>query len=378
MQTVAVVGGSNGGHAAAADLADKGHSVQWYVRTPEHHRAVLDGERVTLRVSEHYRGRRTPGEARAVTIDRVTADLGQAVDGADAILVPLPTTTQAAVRDALVPHLSDGQVVVLCPGNAGSVPFRRAVDERADPPADVVVAETPTLPYVTRTSGPAEVTVNLDAVRLPVGAFPGEDTDRAVAPMADLYPEAAMPAADALDAALNNSNACVNATPTVLNAGAIESGEFAFNVHRQGVTESVLRVVVALDGERVRIREALGYGEPHFTQEEYYLPGTETGEHFYGANAREALTAADTFSEDPPSLDDRYVHEDVRIATVLLASLGEHLDVATPTVDAIVHLAETLMDEPYRETGRTLDRLGLGGLDRETLRSVLERGFDAE
>jgi opine dehydrogenase len=377
MQTVAVVGGSNGGYAAAADLADKGHSVRWFVRTPENHRELLDDERIALRVSEHYCGRRTPGERRTVDIDRVTSDLAEAVSGADIVLVPLPTTTQEAVRDALVPTLADGQVVVLCPGNGGSTLFRRAVDAREDSPDGVVVAETPTLPYVTRRSGPAESTINLDAVRLPVGGFPGTDTDRALEPMTDLYPETAMPAVDALDAALNNSNACVNAAPTVLNAGAIESGEFAFNVHRQGVTESVLRVVLALDAERIRIREELGYGEPHFTQEEYYRPGPETGEHFYGANARGALTAADTFSEDPPSLDDRYLHEDVRVATVLLASLGEELDLATPTVDSILHLAETLMDEPYRETGRSLDSLGLGGLDRETLRAVLEEGFDA-
>lgn len=376
MQTVAVIGGSNGGYAAAADLADKGHTVQWYVRTPENHRDVLTDERTTLRVSEHYRGRRTPGEKREVTIDYVTDNVMVAVDGADVVLVPLPTTTQESVREALVPVLEDGQVVVLCPGNCGSIPLRQAIDSRAAP-ADVVVAETPTLPYVTRRSGSAEVTVNLDAVRLPVGAFPGRDTDRASEAMKALYPEATLPAVDALDAALNNSNACVNATPTVLNAGAIESGAFAFNVHRQGVTESVLRVVLALDAERVRIRRELGYSEPHFTQNEYYRPGPETGEHFYGADARNALTAAETFSEDPPSLDHRYLHEDVRIAMALLASLGEYLDVPTPILDSVFRLAETLMDESERETGRTIDCLGLSGLDREAIQAVLERGFDA-
>lgn len=377
MQTVAVIGGSNGGYAAAADLADRGWNVQWYVRTPEHHRTVVENERVTLRVSTHHRGRRTPGERRTVAVDRVTTDPDRAIEGADAVLVPLPTTAQAGIRDAFAPRVRDGQVIVFSPGNCGAAPFGRALDARANTPEGAVVAETPTLPYVARTSGPGEVTISLDAVRLPVGAFPGRDTDRAHDAMAALYPEAALPAADALDAALNNSNACVNATPTVLNAGAIESDEFAFNIHRQGVSESVLRVVLALDAERVRIREELGYGEPHFRQEEYYRPGEETGEHFYGANARETLTAAETFSEDPPSLDDRYLHEDIRIATVLLASLGETLDLPTPTVDSVLHLAETLTDEPYRETGRTLDALGFGDLDPDSLRAVLDGGFDA-
>lgn len=376
MQTVSVVGGSNGGYAAAADFADQDFDVQWYVRSPENHRRVLEGERVTLRVSDDYVGRRAPGTEYTVSLDHVTTDLGAAVAGADTVLVPLPTTTQAVVSHELAPYIEDGQTVVVCPGNVGSVYFRRAIDERADPPSDVVVAETPTLPYVTRKSGPGEVTINLDAVRLPVGAFPGQDTDRAYDALSDLY-ETAMPAEDALDAALNNSNVGVNATPTIINAGAIECDEFEFNVHRHGVTERTLKAVLAVDEERVRIREALGYGEPHFTQNEYYETGHETGEHFYGANARDALTAADTFSQDPPALDDRYVNEDVRIATVLQASLGEFLGLETPTLDSILHLAELLMEKPYRETGRTLSELGLDAPDHETLATVLERGFEA-
>lgn len=372
METVAVVGGSNGGYSAAADFVDQGFAVQWYVRSPGNHEAVLESERVTLRTSDHYEGpRRTGGERRDVEIDTVTTDLGEAVAGADAVVVPLPTTTQHDVARDLVPLLEDGQVVLLSPGNFGSYIFAR---EHADHgTGDVTFAETPTLPYVTRKSGPGEVTISLDAVRLPVGAFPGEETDRAHEAVSELY-DAAIPASDALDAALNNSNACVNATPTVLNAGAIECEEITFNIHRHGVQNGVYNALMAVDAERVRIREALGYDAPHFTQDEYYEPGPETGEHFYGANAREALMRASTFSDDPPSLDDRYVHEDVSIATVLLASLGEFLDVETPTTDAVVHLAEAMMGEPYRETGRSLDRLGLADYTRGELDAVLERG----
>jgi len=375
MDTITVVGGSNGGYAAAADFADQGYEVQWYVRSPGNHEAVLSDEKVHLRVSDHYVGRRTPGEQRVADVDGVTTDLAEAVAGADLVLVPLPTTTQEAVIEELVPAVEDGQVVVFAPGNCGSALFRRALSDTR-PAADVVVAETPTLPYVTRRSGPAEATINLDAVYLPVGAFPGRDTDRAHDALSAIY-DVAEPAENALDAALTNSNACVNATPTVLNAGAIESDEIGFNIHRHGVGERMLDAVMAVDGERVRLREELGFGEPHVTQEEYYRPGPETGEHFYGANAREALMSADTFSEDPPSLDDRYVHEDVRIATVLLASLGEFLGVETPTIDAVVRIAEALMGEPYGETGRTLETLGFDVGDRHTLEAVLERGYGA-
>jgi opine dehydrogenase len=375
MPTVAVIGGSNGGYATAADLADQGHQVQWYVRSPDNHRTVLDEQRVDLVVSERYEGHRTPGAERTVALAQVTTDLSETVTGADVVLVPLPTTTHESVRDDLFSHLEDGQVVVLCPGNCGSVLFAQALTNREDA-VDVTVVEVSTLPYVTRKSGPGEVTISLDAVRLPVGAFPGRDTDRAYEALSELY-DAAMPAVDALDAALNNSNACVNAVPTVLNAGAIEYDECAFNIHQQGVTESVYRAIQTVDEERIAVRETFGYGEPHFRQDEYYEPGQETGEHFYGADARNALTSADTFSEDPPSLDDRYIHEDVGIATVLLVSAGAYMGVPTPTADAVVTMAEALTGDNYRDTGRTLGRLGLDTGSRTKLKRTLERGFEA-
>lgn len=379
MDTVAVIGGSNGGYAAAAEYADAGYAVQWYVRTPAHHEAVLASGAVTRRVSEHYPGeRRTPGERTEVQVDNVTTVLRAAVSGADLVVVPLPTTAQRALFDELADHLEGDQVVILSPGNFGSFLLWQALEgqhDEAESRPDVIIAETPTLPFVTRRSGEAEVTINLDAVALPVGAFPGRDSERAAAAFTPLH-EGVRPVKDALDAALTNSNPCVNAVPTVMNAGAIECAELErFNIHRHGIGPGVYNVLMAVDRERIGLREALGYGPPHFRQDEYYRPeAATTGEHFYGAEARAALTAAETFSQDPPSLDDRYVHEDVGIATVLWASLGDYLDVPSPTIDAVVQLAERMMDERFRETGRSLERLGIAELDRPSFEGLLTEG----
>ncbi|WP_254533058.1 NAD/NADP octopine/nopaline dehydrogenase family protein [Natrinema gelatinilyticum] len=378
MEAVAVIGGSNGGYAAAADFANQGCSVQWYVRSPDNHTAVLKSQSLTLAVSNRYEGpRRTAGERTTVSLEDVTTDLSQAVSGAEVVVVPLPATAQRGLFEDLAPILEDDQIVLLCPGNFGSFLLRETIDGLAERPTGVTVAETPTLPYVTRRSGDAEVTINLDAVTLPIGAYPGAETERAFEAARQFY-DASIPAENAFDCALNDSNPCVNATPTVLNAGVIECDEIGpFNIHRHGIGDGVYNALMAVDEERVRIREELGYGAPHFTQDEYYRSEEAPGGHFYGRNAREALMSADTFSEDPPSLDDRYIHEDVSIATVLLASVGDFLEVETPTIDSIVTIAEQLMDEPYRETGRSLERLGLASLTRGEFEEVLEEGVSA-
>ncbi|MCW8173624.1 hypothetical protein D8S78_23495 [Natrialba swarupiae] len=272
MHTVAVIGGSNGGYAAAADFAEQGHTVQWYVRSPDNHAAVLDSQSVTLAVSPRYEGRderRTIGPPSHST---VTTDLAEAVSGADAVVVPLPTTAQRGSFPTS--HRFSRTIKSCCSVPETSVRIlRQSIDELDDPPENVTVAETPTLPYVTRRSDDAESTINLDAVALPIGAYPGDETDRALAVVEGFY-ESAIPAENALDSALNNSNSCVNAVPTVLNAGAIESDEIeSFNIHRHGIGDGVYNALMSLDEERVRIREELGYDEPHFTQDEYYRPG---------------------------------------------------------------------------------------------------------
>ncbi len=61
-------------------------------------------------------------------VERVTSDLGFAVDGADVIIAVTGGNTQAAVARSLAPLLRDGQVILLIQGNtAGSSPGRRRV-----------------------------------------------------------------------------------------------------------------------------------------------------------------------------------------------------------------------------------------------------------
>jgi opine dehydrogenase len=61
----------------------------------------------------------------------------------------------------------------------------------------------------------------------------------------------------------------------------------------------------------------------------------------------------------PPSLDHRYIHEDVGYGLVPMAELGRLASVATPTIDALITLAGLALGIDYRADGLTLERLGL-------------------
>ena len=89
---IAVLGGGHGCYAAAADLAEQGHEVRLWRRD----RAAFEPVRATGAITLiDHRG------ARAVPIANATLDIGEALRGAELILVALPATAQEDIARAM-------------------------------------------------------------------------------------------------------------------------------------------------------------------------------------------------------------------------------------------------------------------------------------
>jgi opine dehydrogenase len=76
----------------------------------------------------------------------------------------------------------------------------------------------------------------------------------------------------------------------------------------------------------------------------------------------------------PPTLVHRYLLEDVPMSLVPMSSLGDLLDVPTPTIDSMIQLACVLNGTDYWKEGRTVDKLGLSGMSVEQIRSLVLKG----
>ena len=129
------------------------------------------------------------------------------------------------------------------------------------------------------------------------------------------------------------------------------------DIHVNGNPPSVVTVSIALDRERIALREALGYTSHHWPLEDLY---SRVGETFYGVISRDRIERQSVWRE---KLDfhHRYVTEDVGCGLALWASLGRRLGVPTPLADVFLTLASTVNGEDSAATGRTLENLGLGG-----------------
>ena len=356
---VAVLGGSNGAFATAADLALAGQRVRLWRRAESDVAAVRDG--ITL-VAE---GRHGPAR-----LDRVTADLGDALDGAELVIAPLPATTHEDLAKRLGPHLTDGQIVLLTPGSFGSFAMARDI-ARAGHRLPFAFAETGTLPYLARNTGPAEVTVAVRAANLPTGAFPASRTDAVLAKLAPLF--AVRACVDALDVALTNVGPVIHPPLVLLNAGAIDRGRF--DIHAQGTTGSVRRVIDAVDVERVSARQGWGYPAPHYEMTTYYdEPQAASG--LYGAGAKAKVVASGLWNEDL-TFEHRYVTEDVVMGLSLFESAARTASVASPAVSGLLLLFGAMLAREISGGGRALESLGLGDFALREIKALLHDGWSS-
>lgn len=360
---IAVLGGGHGCYAAAADMAEAGHRVRFWRRDAAALAPVLQSGSIAVKDAK---GRRD------VAIPLPTTDLAEAVAGADLILIPLPATAQAGLFPHLAPLLTDGQVIYLPPGTFGSFMLLKAMRDAGNG-ADVVSAETGTLPWLCRKHGPAEVQISVRATRLPTGAFPARLSDHAFATIRQAFPSIE-PIADALDGALMNAGPIIHPPLIIMNAGPLEHFE-AWDIHNEGTQPSIRRTTDKLDAERIAIREAMGYGEPHFPLINHYDDDLE--EWMYGNSSHERLTDSGDWREKIELTSHRYMLEDVETGLAFLVSCADYAGVDAPVARGLLAIGGAICGRDFRETGRTLTNLGLAGKSPEELKALLAQGLPA-
>ncbi|MGE0060782.1 MAG: NAD/NADP octopine/nopaline dehydrogenase family protein [Xanthobacteraceae bacterium] len=357
---IAVLGGGNGSYAAAADLSEAGREVRFWRRDADAFKPLLDGK--TIRVRD-FKG------VRDVAIAKPTTDIGEAVRGAELIVAPTPAFAQADLAATLAPHLTDGQVIFLPPGTFGSYLMMKVLRDKGCR-AQVTIAETGTLPWLVRKRGPAEIAITTRATRLPTGAFPAKRSDAALKVISQAFPGAIEPVEDALSGALMNAGPIIHPPLIIMNAGPIEHFD-RWDIHKEGTQVSIRRVHDALDAERIAVREALGYGAPHFPLADHY----KSANWMYGQLAHDKLVDSGDWHEKLDFKSHRYLTEDVGLGLAFLVSVGEWLGVPVPVAAGLLAVAGAASGNDFRKSGRSLQSLGLAGESKDGMRKLLNEGI---
>lgn len=351
---IAVLGGGHGCYAAAADLAEAGHEVRLWRRDAGALRPLLEAGSIHLKDANG---------ARDVPIALATADIGRAVQNAQLLLFPTPATAQDDIAAALAPHLRDGQVVFLAPGTFGSFTMAQQVRASGNR-ANVLWAESGTLPYLARKHGPREVSITIRAVRLPTGVYPAQYEAEAISVIQAAYPSV-HGCGDALSGALMNAGPIIHPPLMVMNAAPLQHFE-AWDIHNEGTQPAVRAVTNQLDQERIALRESLGYAGPHYPLSDHY----ENDRWMYG-DAHKRLVDSGDWRERIDLHSHRYVTEDTELGLAFMASVARWADSPAPVADGLLALTGAFLGRDLRDGPRTLAALGLAALDRDGLRERL-------
>jgi opine dehydrogenase len=357
-----VVGAGNGGKAMAAHLALMGFRVALFNRTAAHIAAIKARGGIDL---ESYEG--APHGFGALEL--VTADVQQAVQFADVIMVVVPSSAHADVARTLAPHLRDGQIIVLHPGRTcGAIEVGKMLCD-ASCAADVTVAEAATFIYASRSDGPAQARIFRIKEAVPLAALPATRTAKVLEIIRQAYPQF-IDGQNVLVTGLDNMGAVFHPALTLLNAGRIESTGGDFQFYIDGVTPSVARLLEVVDRERVTVASALGIRAQtamEWLKMAYDATGLDLYEAIHNQPGYYGIKA-------PATLNHRYLFEDIPMSLVPIAALGQRYGVSTGGIDSIIKLACIIHRTDYWRRGRTLDRLGINGLSVSELTRYVNEG----
>ncbi len=357
-----VIGAGHGGKAMAAHLALEGFSVTLYNRTPENVSVILKRGGIVL---DSYEG----GPRGFGRLERVTSSMAEALDGAEVIMVVVPSSAHADIAKSMAPYLRDGQIVILHPGRTcGAIEFRQVLRTHGCT-CEAIIAEAETLIYASRSDGPAQAHIFRIKDSVPVAALPATQTPRVLDAVISAYPQF-IDGVSVLHTGLNNMGAIFHPALTLLNAGRIEStgGEFQFYI--DGVTPSVACVLEELDRERVTVAAALGIRAQtaqEWLKRAYDASGANLYEAIHNQTGYYGITA-------PKTLNHRYIFEDVPMSLVPIAALGEAYGVSVRGIDSIIRLACIVHRTDYWRRGRTLEKLGIRGLSVSELVRYVQEG----
>ncbi len=355
---ITVLGGGHGCYAAAADLSEQGHEVTLWRRDM---RALDAVARTGCIILHDYRGRRE------IPISRTEADAGQAIRGAELIVIATPAFSQNEIAAAIAPHLRDGQVIFLPPGTFGSYVMASEV-RKAGNAAAVAYAETGTLPYLARKHGEAEVTITTRATRLPTGVFPASATTQAIAVIKQAY-QSVETVEDALSAALMNAGPIIHPPLILMNAGPLEHFE-TWDIHNEGTQPAIRHVTDVLDLERIAVRKALGYSAPHFPLADHY----NSDRWMYG-HAHDQLVDSGDWREHIDLQTHRYMREDVACGLAFLVSVADWVGLPLPVASGLLAIGGAVCGEDLARGPRTLRSMGLGSLDMAAMKQMLNQGL---
>ncbi len=358
-QKFAVLGSGNGARAWCAQIAAKGHPVMMWepLEETDDYKKIREEKEMFLEGDMSLGGK----------LAGATMDIAEAMDGADFLLVIVPSFAHKPIFEKMIPHLKDGQNIIVVPGNFAGLRLRRMM-EQMGVKKDITISETASMPYACRIDKYNTVMVFKRKFQMKMGTSPNTRNAEMLGVMNDIFEGYVeyLPAKNLLEIDFENINYTLHPFPVLLNYGEIEKNGKSYRHYMDGITPEISKKMWKMDEERLAIGKKLGVDlQDCLSQLKMY----------YGQN--DTTTIYDFVqSEDSPYKDlvgqnimGRYIAEDVPGVVVPIMLLAQKAGMDAPISRLVAELSSLLHDKDYINGGTTLELLGI---DHKSIDEIIE------
>jgi len=351
---IGIIGGSNGGYAAAADLTLQGHEIFFWQRSKERTSKLIKNNNIIL-LQDQNGNKKTK-------IHQICKSINHAIKNSEIIIILLPAFTHKDIAKIIGPLLQPNQIVFLPPGSFGSWIFANQSKNK-----NVCFAESGTLPYLTRKKNYNTISITTRASKLPTGVYPNKKYKKVIKKLKTIYPSIKY-CGDILSAALMNAGPIIHPPLIILNAGPLEHFS-KWDIHNEGTQKSIQKIIYSLDNERITLRKKLNYKAPHFPIKDHYE--NKGIKWMYGNLAHDKLVSSKHWREHIDLYSHRYIIEDIKEGLVFMYSLAVKLNIKVPITSSLLDISSVILKEDIKKTGRTLKNLKINNVSIPKLKKVL-------
>lgn len=333
---VFVCGAGHQGFSMAAHLALNGINVNLWNRTQKNIQALIDTGTI------HCSGV-VNGNAR---ICKASSNITDVIS--DFVMVTTPSTAHKDIAREIAPLVNPDMIIILNPGRTfGAIEFAEELKKQGVTQLPHI-AETQTIVYTCRKTGSCNCNILALKKDVEIAAIRKSDIQYIMDRMPDCLKPYFKVVDSVVQTSLSNIGMVLHCAPVLMNVGWIETPMVDFKYYYDGVSYSVAHFIEKIDSERLSVAMGVGYKVESLKQ---WLERTYS---ISGDNLFECIRNIDAYKKiyAPPTLNTRYIFEDVPNGLVPVEAMGHELNIPTPNITTIIDLACSIMDTDYRLIGR--------------------------
>lgn len=342
MDCVGIVGAGNSARALSCYLMSRGYKVNIYARNPEKAREIPRVITAKDKIEGDFR------------YNMITSSLKELTEGSSVIFVATVTTAYSDVAEKIAPFMTKRIPIILFSGKLGGVcEFTEALKRNGV--EDIPVLETDAI-FACRITDKNTIWVKGFKKWNIYTAERHSKTIEHGHILEEFFPYL-KPADNFIQRGLSDFGAMSHSLIMLINMNEIDR-KHKFLFYYEGFSEHTFCLLEEMEKERNLLASAYDTSlisladmlDGYYQCKKPTLPETLLNVPNYKS------------SISPDSLNNRYVFEDVGNTLVPAHYLAEKANVRLPLMDAIITISSILLKTDFLTTGRTLDKLGLGGM----------------